>query len=756
MFDEADIVLQGQIVSDTVYEANGWIYTSYIIEPCTYTDDSQSASRGKPLAITRMGGDLDGVSYSKPHGLEIFGGEQAVFFLKYIEGDTITASDLTSVQPICGQAGFAKYLTDDWKPIVAMGETVLSAAEFRTQMKEYIEFEYCKTYPSYYIAAPSLTFEDGSPTGEIGFAYESHNQLPAQPMTIEFQFEEPMADQALDNASFSLSEAIDYDAESLDPFTLSVTYYLDSFPTYLDSIVSLGSISYSLDELSALSNVRAMPVEQTADPEKSELDRVIYQEETPGKEGFKRATITEITSEVVAGIRRPLSLPILAGAPNPAGPARSGIVTIKGTEFNDYTQAELNAKIPVDIRIDLVRESLDLSNVKTISPLAGDFIYWTDSEIKFYAPTLGYIDYATSTSSLIERAGSFGGRILVVTEGGQALAPSRTEVVFNQRSSPSGDPLRIPNPFMTPSSDDISMRKQLKIDDFEAESTERGLTFIIDPSFTTSLKFRGADFAEAKIDLCDAAGEWTKATGIPIDIVETCPVGIECSIINGGQIGVSTASGEVLAAGTTRSTAQPSCSAEEPRAFSAELRFSNVADPPVFISRALSSTGGGRDVIYDLAMHEFGHILQQNHVDNPNELMFPIARGSYTITPAAIECGIHVSNVSQLLNGQCSNVLEKSFIATDCSTSPTSEAISEYKGINIQYDLVSKSLRVNIDPIITEKFELIVYDAVGRQVFVRKCENGENRFVLRQMPLGFYSAYLKGGKTQIATPFVNF
>ncbi len=747
LFDGADVVLQGEIVSDTVYEANGWVYTSYLIEPCTSLTDDQTWSRGKPLAITRMGGDLDGVSYSRPHGLEIFGGEQAVFFLKYIEGDTITPNDLTSVQPICGQAGFAKYLTDDWKPIVAMGETVLSAVEFRTQMKEYIEFEYCESYPSYYVAAPSLTFEDGSPVGGIGFAYESHNQLPAQPMTIEFQFEEPVADQALDNASFFLSEAIDYDAESIDSFTISVTYYLDSFPTYLDSIVSLGTVDYSFDELSALSNVRVIPVDQAVDTDKSALDRIIYQDDTPGKEGFKRARITEITPEVVAGIRRPLSLPNLAGAPNPPTAARPGIVTITGTDFNNYTTAELGAKIPNDVRIEMMRESGDFTGV-TISPLAGDIISWTDTEINFYAPTYGYLDYSISNPNMIGESGAFGGRIRVITEDGNDQAPFRTEVFFNQKSSSSFVASRV-----NPSTDDNSLRKQSHRNGQSIESTERGYTFVLAPTFVTSLRDGVSDLADAKLDLCDAAAEWTKATGIPIDIVDTCPPDINCSVITGNRIPVTSTDEDALAAGLT-SVLPQTCAIEEPRVQTAELRFNNTFVPRRFTSRARSFLGQ-KEVIYDQALHEFGHILQLLHVDNRIELMFPSASAGNSLTSAAVACGIHVNNVSLSYPTLCGNVIQKDFIPTDCATSPIQEISNRVDGVKVLYDQESSRLLVEIESQVTKQLQLTVYDVIGRPVKVESCSIGLNTISLDESMTGFYSAVLNGSQTQIAIPFVK-
>lgn len=78
MFSNADLVVQGKIVSDTAYEANGWVYTSYIIEQCAIQKDG-NGSRGKTLAITKMGGLLNNVDYYSPHGVDISGGEEAVF-----------------------------------------------------------------------------------------------------------------------------------------------------------------------------------------------------------------------------------------------------------------------------------------------------------------------------------------------------------------------------------------------------------------------------------------------------------------------------------------------------------------------------------------------------------------------------------------------------------------------------------------------------------------------------------------------------
>ncbi len=127
LYEAADVVVQGRITSDTVYEAAGWVYTSYIIEPCMLLKDS-GAEQVKPMVITRTGGMLDGIDYSRPDGLYIFGGEQAVFFLDVLLNDTITPEGYISVVPTHGHSGFARYLTDDWRPEVAVGDSNYTAA----------------------------------------------------------------------------------------------------------------------------------------------------------------------------------------------------------------------------------------------------------------------------------------------------------------------------------------------------------------------------------------------------------------------------------------------------------------------------------------------------------------------------------------------------------------------------------------------------------------------------------------------------
>jgi hypothetical protein len=450
--------------------------------------------------------------------------------------DEITPSEFTSVLPICNQAGFAKYLTEGWKPVVAVGNTTFTAANFRSEMQEYAEFEYCRSFTSQYVAVPSLVFADGKPQAEIKLGYESHTQLPPQSMTLELTFENPVAHSVLDDATFTLIEAVDFSSSVEDSFTLSVTYQVDSFTYYLNSTATLGTITYSNDQIASIGRVEVLPIYGTSNANRSDLDRVVFEEEDPGKEGFKRATITSVSAEVVAGIRC----------------------------FN-------------------------------------------------------------------------------ITGG---ILPRRPDQLTN-------------------------------------ESLAQGSS-------------------AARLD-CDQQSD-------------------------------------------------------QPRVIFAELLFNTFADDPdtgpKFLSRQLAGNFT-QAVVYDVALHEFGHILQQLHVDDPNELMFPSTYGASDVTDAAVACGIHVRNVGGSVSDMCSNIISADFIPKSCGTSPTKENENNVNGINMFYDFNSANLVVSIASSSYEDSVLSVADATGRIVFTSTCTFGENRFSLNSIPKGFYGAILQGADFQIAKSFIS-
>ena len=125
----AEIIVQGYVARDTVYEANGWVYTSYILEVCDASSTSAKL-KGKALAITRMGGEFGGISYSGSHSLDIGMHVYGMFFLNQTMDDNITPSNFLAVTPVCGEAGFVRYLREDFVPQVEIDTNRVSAAAF--------------------------------------------------------------------------------------------------------------------------------------------------------------------------------------------------------------------------------------------------------------------------------------------------------------------------------------------------------------------------------------------------------------------------------------------------------------------------------------------------------------------------------------------------------------------------------------------------------------------------------------------------
>ena len=285
LFSEADMVVQGEISYDTTYLDGQWAYTSYIIEPCTILKDSQG-SRSKPLAITRMGGMVDGTHYSRPHGLYIFGGEQALFFLKLVEGDEITPESFTSVVPISYDNGFTKYLTDDWKPVVPIEDSLYSAGDFRSTVNEIIPFEYCSSFESKYVIAPKLTLSDDSVSLAFRFGYESHNQLPAAPASLEIHFRGPVALDLVDEVSISLNEGVEYSLEAINSTTWTLAIEVDSFDFYLEDLVQVVKISLSAALISQLGSVEVKKGDSPRLNGKSFFSRIVYEEDVPKGQSF--------------------------------------------------------------------------------------------------------------------------------------------------------------------------------------------------------------------------------------------------------------------------------------------------------------------------------------------------------------------------------------------------------------------------------------------------------------------------------------
>ncbi len=606
-------------------------------------------------------------------------------------------------------------------------------------MNELLPFEYCQEFPSKYVLSPELSANENSISATLLLAYETSNQLPPDSAELKIVFENAVANDVNEEVTLTVEEALSSELNLIDSNTLMLKLKLDTFPNYLSGFVVLATLSYPIDIVAQTGKVKLFPGENSTSPQSSKFSRVIYSEDFPEGDYYKRVRIFNTTEEVVGGIRRAVDL---SGSPSTQ---RLGICSIEGVDFGTYSQAELLQLVPNDVRIEVRRESLNPSNNRTISPLPDDIITWTDELIEFYVPTVGYID----GTALLGRAGAFDGHIRVVTPGSSDRAPSVTTVFYNQRSSPSQVDSR-----RSTSSDDISMRKQwLENRDLESTSSERGLTFVIDASFVTALEFTN-DLDDAKDDLCDAAAELTSVTGIPLDIVDECPLGVDCSIIQGNAITSTDPSTIALAQGLTAST-PASCTDDEPRAYDAILDFNNTLTDK-FLSRVASPTGGGQRVIYNQALHEFGHILQQAHVADNEQLMSVFARATTSVSSAAEACGVHVRNVSLSVPSICSNVIDFSQQPTACATSPTNEISVNELQVSMRYSAIEQSMIVdfNASTSFATNPHYFLSDLQGRHLKLGRLEGLKSNIPLFNLIPGVYAFTIVSDDRLVTSTFV--
>ena len=261
---------------------------------------------------------------------------------------------------------------------------------------------------------------------------------------------------------------------------------------------------------------------------------------------------------------------------------------------------------------------------------------------------------------------------------------------------------------------------------------------------------------EAKNDLCMAAAAWTAVTGVPIDFVDECPSGLTCHKVTSVPVNINSQQFDALAAGLSSAEAV-SCSGtnDEPRMTAAELRFNSFSSPRW---RPNAFRLAGRpEVIYDIALHELGHILQQNHVDNNSELMRRIRMtiGGYLsdpLTPAAKAGGVHVGNVSRGL--PCNNVPVSKFQNENCfGTSGNTTPQEDGQAINIFFDIISSNLIVELsDSEISNHFKIEIYDCLGRTVILRDGSGYRSEIDLSELPYGYFVVELRNHNIQVRKP----
>ncbi len=164
-----------------------------------------------------------------------------------------------------------------------------------------------------------------------------------------------------------------------------------------------------------------------------------------------------------------------------------------------------------------------------------------------------------------------------------------------------------------------------------------------------------------------------------------------------------------------------------------ELRF-NPFDRPSWVARA-DRLAGQTTVIYDIALHEFGHILQQNHVEASSELMHPLASLGVSLTPAAASCGVHVRNVSSSVG--CNNIPVISSVGGECTSSSVVEA--ERVTPRIWYNPTTRSVEIDLLDVSRRQAALLsCHDLNGRLLWVDQTRNSNFSRSMSSLPSGAY------------------
>ena len=280
-------------------------------------------------------------------------------------------------------------------------------------MNEYAPFEYCEIFQSGHVLRPKVSFADDSVEVPIDMMYSRHFQAPTGDVTIQLEFPNPVANYVKGRVNIEVMEAFSANVEIIDDYSLTVEFIATPYDGYRESAMTLGNLKYPGDHLSDLAGVKIKDVLENGLESPSEFERTVFDEnDILTREFFKAPRITSVTSEVVGGIRRAVSL---SGS---VSTQKLGILSIVGRDLGNYSAADLLQLVPRSVRIEMRREADNPSNAITITPLPDDIITWTDQLIEFYVPTFGYLDFDRAALS-IGHSGAFSGKVLVINQAGQ-------------------------------------------------------------------------------------------------------------------------------------------------------------------------------------------------------------------------------------------------------------------------------------------------------------------------------------------------
>lgn len=399
--ENSELIVEGKVIGQTSYIANEEVYTENLIE---ISKVIKGAYADPTLKIITMGGEVDGFLFTWTHLAKLHLNEYGIFFLKQTERplNMATGKNAPAFDIYSSSQGVYRIFHEGKNKTKAV--SALDEFSRLEQLYERLSYDDSDSKP---------LFEFGQKDGG-----EERNCIiyKIEPRTIA-PFSNPTQVEAdifvkVDSSGFPLYKgnfSLKYDTVVFGKnivqngyltFTngeFNSSYYNLSFNDLADDHFEM-KLEANTTNLSSLETVdtaykKVATVYLTIlgwsggevidwDPELSLIENYYIEEGT----GFvKEFDCTKVVfSEACPNITEitPLTAAARVGLMSENG--IPGVITIKGTDFTDPMPGEI---IPENYRVKFKNAGTD---GEWIAPFEGDYISWTDTEIKVKVPSVGY------------------------------------------------------------------------------------------------------------------------------------------------------------------------------------------------------------------------------------------------------------------------------------------------------------------------------------------------------------------------------
>jgi hypothetical protein len=652
--DSSTLIVEGKIVQSTPFKSGERIYTSHLLEVYSELKGEVECETESNTCIyvTTMGGEFENELESWSHSLRLSKGQEGLFFLSPTKRPSNQPANV-SFDVYSGYQGFIEYHLDEVGNF--KGEEIFHEyTDVESELFPSIFEEMGQSNPGFksftrrksglfvYIDSLQLSSNLNSITFNVYVKGTWSNVYPLKKLSLAVEYNTAFfGSNIASNTLFQISEknstiqsqysqAVQNLAQNQIQISLASNSSVSSLLQIDKSLVKLFKVRLPIQNLNAKPSVKLILGQQDnsfydiAESIEKYFDFLGYDinKKNLPPENVACPEITEIVeSGAGAGVLREKSLAI-------PGDGYFGEVTIKGCDFGDIPIDDLEDFIPLNRRIEFSKQNGDW-----VSPLATDYLYWTNEEIKVRVPTCGYKAWHIFQASFIEDDPQCGhlagtGEIFLFHPDNNGPSPDGLYVGFahfNNTHNDTEGKLR-------------SHRRLLK-----ALDGDDGYEFY----FTDKFKSGMPNAQSAMNAVKDGFDDWRCETRVNFDIRDdyndanapNTAGEITFDVIDAG----STVDDMILAKGPSGGGTCPGGTSDEKETGIAQvmLVFSNNADIH------WSSDGTPNSNEYDvktIALHEVGHLHQLGHTKQEENIMFP------TVSPGS--SGIKQLYIDDIIGGQ--------------------------------------------------------------------------------------------------------